>query len=315
MILTIDIGNSNICFGVYEGKNALFTARAKTDPLRTETEYAVLLSQIFRLHQSDPAQLTGAAISSVVPALTAVFHDAVRILGNGHIPTIVVGPGVKTGLNIRIDEPASLGADLACTAVGAAEKYPLPAIIIDLGTATKITVVTEDRSFIGGAILPGVKISLEALSGSASLLPSIGLGTGKIKTIGSNTVDCMLSGVVLGTACMVDGLIERYREELGEVPTVVACGGLSPAIVPHCRTNIILDQDLLLDGLAVAGALVSQQNIIGKAGVVRGALSAGHHQHAAGAAGIAGHVFAVRYADLPHHMAHECLRKKEEKGA
>ena len=131
MILTIDIGNSNICFGVYEGKNALFTARAKTDPLRTETEYAVLLSQIFRLHQSDPAQLTGAAISSVVPALTAVFHDAVRILGNGHIPTIVVGPGVKTGLNIRIDEPASLGADLACTAVGAAEKYPLPAIIID----------------------------------------------------------------------------------------------------------------------------------------------------------------------------------------
>ena len=143
----------------------------------------------------------------------------------------------------------ALGADLACTAVGAAEKYPLPAIIIDLGTATKITVVTEDRSFIGGAILPGVKISLEALSGSASLLPSIGLGTGKIKTIGSNTVDCMLSGVVLGTACMVDGLIERYREELGEVPTVVACGGLSPAIVPHCRTNIILDQDLLLDGL------------------------------------------------------------------
>lgn len=249
MILTIDIGNSNICFGVYEGKNALFTARAKTDPLRTETEYAVLLSQIFRLHQFEPAQLTGAAISSVVPALTAVFHDAVRILGNGHIPTIVVGPGVKTGLNIRIDEPASLGADLACTAVGAAEKYPLPAIIIDLGTATKITVVTEGRSFIGGAILPGVKISLEALSGSASLLPSIGLGTGKIKTIGSNTVDCMLSGVVLGTACMVDGLIERYREELGEVPTVVACGGLSPAIVPHCRTNIILDQDLLLDGL------------------------------------------------------------------
>lgn len=187
MILTIDIGNSNICFGVYEGKTALFTARAKTDPLRTETEYAVLLSQIFSLHGFDPSRLTGAAISSVVPALTTVFNDAVRILGNGNIPTVVVGPGVKTGLNIRIDEPASLGADLACTAVGAAEKYPLPAIIIDLGTATKLTVVTEDRSFIGGTILPGVKISLEALSGSASLLPSIGLGAGKIKTIGTNT--------------------------------------------------------------------------------------------------------------------------------
>lgn len=135
-----------------------------------------------------------------------------------------------------------LWARIGLHCCGRGGKIPLPAIIIDLGTATKITVVTEDRSFIGGAILPGVKISLEALSGSASLLPSIGLGTGKIKTIGSNTVDCMLSGVVLGTACMVDGLIERYREELGEVPTVVACGGLSPAIVPHCRTNIILDR-------------------------------------------------------------------------
>lgn len=198
MILTIDIGNSNICFGVYEGKNALFTARAKTDPLRTETEYAVLLSQIFRLHQSDPAQpyRRGHLLGR-----TGAHRRIPRCRPHPRqwpYPHHRVGPGVKTGLNIRIDEPASLGADLACTAVGAAEKYPLPAIIIDLGTATKITVVTEDRSFIGGAILPGVKISLEALSGSASLLPSIGLGTGKIKTIGSNTVDCMLSGVVLG---------------------------------------------------------------------------------------------------------------------
>lgn len=247
MILTVDIGNSNICFGVFEGKTALFTARAKTDPLRTETEYAILLSQIFRLHGVEPSQVTGAAVSSVVPALTPVFQQAIRTLGE--IPTVVVGPGVKTGLNIRIDEPASLGADLACTAVGAAEKYPLPAIIVDLGTATKLTVVTGDRSFIGGSILPGVMISLGALSGSASLLPSIGLGAGKIKTIGSNTVDCMLSGAVLGTASMLDGLIERYREELGEVSTVVACGGLSSAIIPYCKTDIILDRDLLLDGL------------------------------------------------------------------
>ena len=247
MILAIDIGNSNICLGVYEGKTPLFTARAKTDPLRTETEYAVLLSQIFVLNQFDPSRLTGAAIASVVPPLTTVFSNAMRSLAD--IPTIVVGPGVKTGLNIRIDEPASLGADLACTAVGAAEKYPLPAIIIDLGTATKITVVTEDHSYIGGAILPGVAISLSALSGSTSLLPSIGLGAGKIKTIGSNTVDCMISGVVLGFACMLDGMIERYREELGEVPTVVACGGLASTIVPHCKSDIILDKDLLLDGL------------------------------------------------------------------
>ena len=247
MILAIDIGNSNICYGIYDGKKELFTTRTKTDLQRTETEYALQITEICRLHQFDISGITGAAISSVVPVLTGVFTSALKLIGD--IPAVVVGPGVKTGINIRIDEPASLGADLACTAVGVAEKYPLPAIIVDLGTATKITVVTADRSFIGGAILPGVLISLGALSGSASLLPNIGLCTDKIKTIGSNTVDCMISGSVLGTACLIDGMVERYREELGDVKTVVACGGLSPAIIPHCRTEIILDQNLLLEGL------------------------------------------------------------------
>lgn len=247
MILTIDIGNSNICFGVYEEDTCRFTARIKTDSLRTEHEYASLMSDIFALHKTDIADIKGIALSSVVPQLTVVFSDAIKLLGE--IPTVVVGPGVKTGINIRIDEPASLGADLCCTAVGAAENYPLPAIIIDLGTATKITVVTKDRSFIGGAILPGVMISLQALSGSASLLPSVGLGAGKIKTIGSNTVDCMVSGSILGTACLIDGMLQRYREELGEVPTVLACGGLSKAVIPHCRTPITMAPDLLLEGL------------------------------------------------------------------
>ncbi len=247
MILTIDIGNSNICFGVYDGEELKFTARAKTDAQRTETEYAVFLDNIFRLRNFDARSLTGAAISSVVPSLTRVFTDAVKLIGD--IPTVVVGPGVKTGLNIRIDEPASLGADLVCTAVGAAEAFPLPAIILDLGTATKITVITKNRDFIGGAIMPGVLISLGALSGSTSLLPSIGLGTGKVKVIGANTVDCMLSGAILGTAGALDGLIERYKAELGEVPTVVACGGLAPGIVPHCKTPIQIMPNLLLDGL------------------------------------------------------------------
>ena len=247
MILTIDIGNSNICFGIYEGSKLVFTSRAKTDPLRTEMEYAVFLSEACALHRFDPTKITGAAISSVVPSLTGVFVNALAMLGK--IPTVVVGPGIKTGINIRIDEPASLAGDLVCTAVAAAEKYPLPAIIVDLGTATKITVVTGDRNYIGGTILPGVMISLAALSGSTSLLPAIGLGAGKVKLIGSNTVDSMLSGAVLGTASTIDGMIARYREELGEVPTVVACGGLAEGIIPHCRTPITLDTNLLLDGL------------------------------------------------------------------
>lgn len=247
MILTIDIGNSNICFGIYEGNKLVFTSRAKTDPLRTEMEYAVFLSEACALQHFDPSQITGAAISSVVPGLTSVFAGALAMLGK--IPTVIVGPGIKTGVNIRIDEPASLAGDLVCTAVAAAEKYPLPVIIVDLGTATKITVVTANRDYIGGAILPGVMISLSALSGSTSLLPSIGLGAGKVKLIGSNTVDSMMSGAVLGTACMIDGMIARYREELGTVPTVVACGGLAAGIIPHCKTPITMDVNLLLDGL------------------------------------------------------------------
>ena len=247
MILTIDIGNSNICFGVYDKEKLQFSARAKTDPSRTETEYAIFLANVFGLHHFDASAITGAAISSVVPALTRVFTDAVSLVGK--IPTVVVGPGIRTGLNIRIDEPASLGADLVCTAVGAAENFPLPAIILDLGTATKLTVVTKDRDFIGGSIMPGVLISLGALSGSTSLLPTIGLNNSRVKVIGANTVDCMMSGAVLGTAGAIDGLIERYKAELGDVPTVIACGGLAPGIIPHCKTPIKLVPSLLLDGL------------------------------------------------------------------
>ena len=248
MLLAIDIGNTNISVGLFGADRTLqFLSSIDTDSRKTADQISIDLMNIFSLYHFDLRDVTGAIFSSVVPHINFMMQKALtRLLGK---PPMLVGPGVKTGLNIRIDEPASLGADLACTAVGAAEKYPLPAIIVDLGTATKLTVVTGDRSFIGGSILPGVMISLGALSGSASLLPSIGLGAGKVKTIGSNTVDCMLSGAVLGTASMLDGLIERYREELGEVSTVVACGGLSSAIIPYCKTDIILDRDLLLDGL------------------------------------------------------------------
>ena len=246
MILAIDVGNSNICLSGYEGDTPVFTARVHTDTLRTETEYAVLFQNIFHIHSIDPKTITGAAISCVVPVLTPILVEAVRILTG--LTALVVGPGVKTGINLRIDEPASCGADLVSTAAGAAEKYPLPAIIVDLGTATKITVVDATRSFIGGMIAPGVEVSLQALSASAALLPSVGIGQ-SVKTIGKNTVDCIVSGSVLATASMIDGMIERFRETIGEVPTVVACGGLSNRIIPYCKQKITLDPSLLLDGL------------------------------------------------------------------
>ncbi|MEG1850085.1 MAG: type III pantothenate kinase, partial [Oscillospiraceae bacterium] len=233
--------------GVYDGDRPLFYSRAKTDPLKTEHEYAVLINEFLLIRGVTRTQITGAVLSSVVPALTITMSDAAAII-SGNRP-LVVGPGVRTGLNIPTNNPAEVGADLVCTAVGAMEKYPLPAIVIDLGTATKITAVDASRTFMGCSIAPGVLVSLSALSARAAQLPHIGLNT-QIKTIGTNTIDCMMSGSILGAASMLDGMIARYRAAMGEVQTIVACGGLVNAIIPHCVTEgILIDKGLLLDGL------------------------------------------------------------------
>lgn len=245
MILTVDVGNSNICIGVYDEKSPVFTARIRTDTQKTDTEYALILRELFLLHGAEPGSVEGAIISSVVPGLTRSLREAVKMITG--VRVTVVGPGVKTGVNLKIDDPSSCGADIVCAVVAAAEKYPLPAIVIDFGTATKMLVVDKNRSFIGGAIVPGVEVSLSALSESAALLPNIGIRK-HIKLIGTNTVDCMTSGSVIGTAAMVDGMLERFFDAVGEC-TVVACGPLAKAILPHCRTKIALDENLLFDGM------------------------------------------------------------------
>ena len=246
MVLAVDIGNSTMVFGLYKGIEHLFCARVKTDALKSEHEYAILINELLGLYGRSKEDIKGAVLSSVVPALTAVISDAIRLLSD--VSVLSIGPGVKTGLNIRIDDPSEAGADLVCTAVGAMEKYPLPAIILDLGTATKISVVDQNKNFIGCAIAPGVAVSLGALSRSAAQLPSIGLKS-HIKAIGTNTIDSMLSGSLLGTASMLDGMVARYRKILGDVPSVVACGGLVDAVIPHCMTEMTVDKNLLLDGL------------------------------------------------------------------
>lgn len=249
MLLAVDIGNSNIVIGGYEGKTLRFVSRIRTDLLRTEYEYAVLLKEILSLHQIRPNDITGGIISSVVPPLSAVLKNAILLIAKVRVLTI--GPGMKTGLNIKIDNPGQLGADLLATAIGAMEKYPLPVMIIDLGTATKITVVDEEKGFRGGAIMPGVMIALEALSSQAAQLPKIALESGEIKPIGTNTIDCMKAGTILGAASMIDGMIDRYKAVLGERVSVVACGGLTNAVIPHCRSAIVKDEMLLLDGLRI----------------------------------------------------------------
>ena len=249
MILGIDVGNTNIVVGCIEEDGFSHVVRLHTDRTETGEEYAIKFQQIFELNGVDCRGFEGAIISSVVPEITEPLRQAVKKLAG--VDPVVVGPGIKTGLNIRIDDPSSIGADLITGSVGAVSQYGAPVIVIDIGTATTITIVDKDNAFRGGAIIPGVKISYSALASGTSLLPNISITPPK-KVIGSNTADCMRSGAVYGTASMIDGMLEKMQQEIGYECTVVATGGMASSIVPCCRTEgIILDDDLLLKGLRV----------------------------------------------------------------
>lgn len=247
MIFALDVGNTNICIGCTESDGTIvFTARLSTDQSKTVDEYAILFHNIFALRKVSLDQLEGGIISSVVPPVTALLKEAVRLL-IGKVP-LVVGPGVKTGLNILIDNPGQLGSDLVANAVAAIHYYPKPAVVIDMGTATTLSVIDAKGGYLGGVILPGVKISQQTLSGMTSQLPKISIEAPE-KVVGRNTIDCMKSGAIFGNASMLDGLITRIEEEMGQPVTAIATGGICPAIVPYCKREIILDSDLLIKGL------------------------------------------------------------------
>ena len=198
------------------------------------------------IHEINREDLDGCFVPSVVPSLKNAFKRACNLIKIQK--TLFVGPGVKTGLDIKIDNPAQLGADLVVGAVAAIKKYPMPCIILDLGTATTISVLDKNGSFLGGPICAGIGISLEALTSRTSQLPGISLETPK-SVIGKNSIDSMKAGLVIGSACMIDGLIERIEDELGQKATIVATGGLAPEVVKNCRRDIIINDNLLLDGL------------------------------------------------------------------
>lgn len=250
MILALDVGNTNIVIGCIDDKKTYFIERLSTVRTKTELEYAVDIKTVLDLYHINRADIEGCIISSVVPQITtAVKLAAEKVLG-GHTKVLVLGPGLKTGLNIKMDNPAQLGADLVADAVAGIAHYPAPMIIIDMGTATTASVVDSDKQYIGGMIMPGVGISLDALTSRASQLSSIGIDEPK-RVIGKNTIECMKSGVLYSNAGAIDGIIDRIEEELGEKTTVIATGGLAKKIIPFCRKNIILDEDLLLKGLLV----------------------------------------------------------------
>ena len=247
MILTIDVGNANIVIGLVKNEKILFDAKLRTDITKTSDEYCIDLKMLMDVYKIQPEQIQGSIIASVVPQVLNSMQSAVRKLTGKS--ALVVGPGLKTGLNIQIENPSQTGADLVASAVAALQEHSAPLIIVDMSSTTTMTVLDKNGTLIGGSIGPGVKMSLDALTDRTALLPGLQLDQPK-KVIGRNTIDCMRSGVMLGAACMVDGMVERMEQELGYRATVIATGSIARFIVPMCRREVIYDKDLLVKGLA-----------------------------------------------------------------
>ncbi len=248
MLLAIDIGNTNIVLGCIRDDEILFQARIATDRIKTSDQYGVEIKNMLEAFGVQREDISDCIISSVVPPVfNSVRTGVVKVIGK---QPMVVGPGLKTGLNIHVDVPSQVGSDRIVIAVAALAEYKPPLILMDLGTATTIEVVEKNNTYIGGVILPGVKISLDALTSRAAQLPGISLDKPK-RVVGRNTVDCMRSGVMYGTAATIDGLVERMEQELGYQATLVATGGMAQFITPLCKREVILEKDLLLKGLNV----------------------------------------------------------------
>ena len=248
MILAIDMGNSNIVIGCIDDEKSYFEERLSTDKSKTALEYAIGFHTVLELYNIDVSRIEGAIISSVVPPLTNVVKSAVeKIIGK---TPLVVGPGIKTGLNLQMDNPRSVGSDLIVDAVAGITEYGAPLILIDMGTATTMSVVDKDNNYVGGVIMTGLRLAMESLSSRASQLFNVILEVPK-NVIGKNTTDCMKSGIVLGNAACIDGMIDRLEEELGYSTTVVATGGLAHVVIPLCKHDIIVDDALLLKGLKI----------------------------------------------------------------
>ncbi|MBS3970015.1 MAG: type III pantothenate kinase [Clostridia bacterium] len=248
MLFVIDIGNTNIVMGVYQGNNLEYHWRISTDTNKTSDELGVLLYQLFEYKGASFKDINAVVISSVVPTIMS----AMEIMCEEYIKVkpLIIGPGIKTGLVIKFDNPKEVGADRIVNAVAAIEKYGAPAIVVDFGTATTFDAISPEKYYLGGAITPGIGISMDALFSRAAKLPRVELQKPD-SVIGKSTVKCMQSGILYGYVGQVDGIVSRMKRELGGSPAAIATGGLAGFIAPYCDTIDYIDPYLTLEGLKI----------------------------------------------------------------
>ncbi len=255
MLFALDIENNHISIGVYDGDRKVFVSRLSTVRDRSADEYAFLISGAFSMNRTDPAAIDGAVIGSVVRPLNQTLQQAVETLMQ--VKPLMIGPGVKTGLSIKTDLTAQIGADIVANAVAATSLEKSPLVILALGTATTLTGMNDKGELSGVLICPGVRSSLDALSASAAELPYVSLDQPKV-LLGKNTIDSMVSGSVYGHAAMIDGLLDRIAAEWKASPLkVIATGDLAESVLPYCRPDheIRYEPDLTLLGLKKVYAL------------------------------------------------------------
>ena len=246
MLLTADVGNTNIKLGLYEGEKLIHKIRFATDTSKTSDEFAVELYTFFQIYGIDNQSIHASIISSVVPKITQPLKEAINIVTG--VKSLVVGPGLKTGMILKMEHPETLGGDIVCGCVGAYEKYGGPLIMIFMGTATVVVYVDKNYTYHGGIIAPGMGISQDALTQNGALLPSVDFRAPK-KVINSNTVDCIRSGIMYGTVSMLDGLIDKFCAETGSECKLIATGGLASQVIKNCEHDIVFDENIILDGL------------------------------------------------------------------
>lgn len=252
MLLTIDIGNTNIVVGCFQGAELAFNVRLKTDTDRTVDEYEALLASVLERRDKKLPKIRQAVICSVVPPLTSVFVELIQERLN--VDPIVVGPGTKTGMPIKIQEPAAVGADRVVNALAAKEYYGVPAVVIDFGTATSFDYVSAEGNYEGGIIVPGVLTSLNALVKGTAKLPRIELAWPKT-VVGKSTVHAMQVGAAVGYMCLVDGLIQKLKSEVGKIDHIIATGGLGELFCSHSTLIQSFDPHLTLKGMLVVAKL------------------------------------------------------------